>query len=352
MPSQLDNRISTKKENMKEDVTSPSGTRRKFLAGALASAGALALVGHAMCAEKKYAPRLVCNMWYWTQLFSTPYRYISSSTRPLKTLPGRESVRPAGGDEWTDEQWYTALSDTQWAGYQRIEMVTTTVRRRPMDFIIPLLRQYGLVVNHIYYGGGLFPREVAEKTIAVTIEEFDRCKPLNLRECLFDSWGARSDDDMRVFYRSLNRLGREAADRGMKLCLHNHEDPMRNDAKEWQDVLNNTDPALVSVCLDMDWAWQAGTDPFPLLHEAGDKGRLGGVHMRTQHDRLTDQTMEDGGDIDFHKVAEYLRKIRFDGILVEETEWMQETKVTRSARENKFLARKWCEKVFGVSAKG
>jgi hypothetical protein len=37
--------------------------------------------------------------------------------------------------------------------------------------------------------------------------------------------------------------------------------------------------------------------------------------------------------------------------VVEETEWMEETKVTRSARENKKLARIWCEKAFGVSAK-
>jgi hypothetical protein len=66
---------------------------------------------------------------------------------------------------------------------------------------------------------------------------------------------------------------------------------------------------------------------------------------------ITDQTMENGGDVDFHKAAAYLKKIRFDGALVEETEWMKETKVTRSPRENKRIARMWCEKVFAVSAK-
>lgn len=336
---------------MNEVNFSTSSTRRQFLAGALTSAGSLALAGNAMSTQKKYAPRIVCNMWYWTQLFSTPFQYISSSTHPLKAPPGKELVKSTGGYEWSDEQWYTALSDAQWAGYRRIEMVTTTVRFRPMEFILPLLKQYGLIINHIYYGGGLYPKEAAEKTIAGTIEEFDRCKPLKSQECLFDSWGAQSDEDLRTYYRSLDRIGREAADRGMKLCIHNHENPMRDNAKEWRGVLQNTDPALVSMCLDMDWAWQAGTDPFPLLYEAGDKGRLGGVHMRTQRDKLTDQTMEDGGDINFHKVADYLKKIEYDGILVEETEWMQDTKVTRSARENKMIARKWCEKVFGVSAK-
>ena len=132
--------------------------------------------------------------------------------------------------------------------------------------------------------------------------------------------------------------------------MHNHEGPIQNNAKQWRDVLYNTDPELVWMCLDMDWAWQAGMDPFPLLCEAGDLGRLGGVHMRTQRHKVTDQTMEDGGDIDFSRVADYLKQIQFDGALVEETEWMQKTRVTRSARENKLLARTWCERVFGASA--
>ena len=66
---------------------------------------------------------------------------------------------------------------------------------------------------------------------------------------------------------------------------------------------------------------------------------------------IADQTMEDGGNIDFYKVADYLRKIQFDGVLVEETEPMKETKITRTLRDNKKLARIWCEKVFGVSAR-
>jgi len=46
-----------------------------------------------------------------------------------------------------------------------------------------------------------------------------------------------------------------------------------------------------------------------------------------------------------------LKRIQFDGLLVEETEPIKETKVTRTVREDKRLARIWCERVFGVSAK-
>ena len=218
----------------------------------------------------------------------------------------------------------------------------------------PALDKYGVFVDHIWHDGPLYPSKVAEKTIASTIEMLDRAKPLK-SPCLFhDPFGDRgpiSDDDARLQNRGLDRIGREVKDRGMKLCVHNHQGPMRYGAKEWLGVVDNTDPALVSMCLDLDWTLQAGTDPFPLLHKAGDGGRLGALHLRTQHRLVTDQTMEDGGDIDFYKVADYLRKIKFDGVLVEETEPMKETKITRTVRANKRLARIWCEKVFGVSAK-
>ncbi len=335
-------------------------TRRQLLAGSLALAGG-AMSGQ----SRKYAPRIVCNMYYYVQLFSTPFRFISSRPDPLKASPpadqsagrtGRQGAGqvPTGGTVWTREQWYTALSDVQDAGYRRLEMMSGTVLAKPIGEIQALLEQYGLFIDHVWHSGRLYPAEAADSTIAKAIELLDYIKPLKSPDFYFDPFGDRgplSDEEAKSQNRGLDRIGREVKDRGMKLCVHNHEGPMRYGAKEWLGVLHNTDPALVTMCLDLDWTHQAGTDPFPLLYQAGDKGRLGAIHMRTQHLKIADQTMEDGGDIDFHKAAAYLKKIQFDGGLVEETEWMKETKVTRSARENKRLARIWCEKVYGVSAK-
>jgi sugar phosphate isomerase/epimerase len=333
---------------MKEEDFLMASTRRQFLAGALA------LTESTLCGQaKKYAPRIVCNTYYWNQWFSTPIRYIAASPDPLK-VPPRVRAPYTSGTVWTDEQWNSAFSDLQYAGYRRMELTDTTFLGTPIGDILPLLDKYGVFVDHIWHSGRLYPAEVAEKTIASTIEMLDRAKPLK-SPCLFHDpfvdRGPLADEDARTQNRGLDRIGREVADRGMKLCVHNHQGPMRYGAKEWLGVLHNTDPALVTMCLDLDWTLQAGTDPFPLLYEAGDKGRLGAIHMRTQHMLISDQTMENGGDIDFYKVASYLKKIQFDGVLVEETEPMKETKVTRTVRENKRLARIWCEKVFGVSAK-
>jgi sugar phosphate isomerase/epimerase len=235
-----------------------------------------------------------------------------------------------------------------------MEFISRTILGTPVENILSLLSTYGLIINHVWHGGRLYPAKTAEETIARTIDVLDYSMPLKTQEFFFDPFGDKgplSKEEAQCQNRGLDRIGREVKDRGMKLYVHNHEGPMRYDAEEWRGVLHNTDPALVSMCLDLDWTWQAGTDPFPLLYEAGDMGRLGALHMRTQHNKITDQTMEDGGDINYYKVADYLKRIQFVGTLVEETEWMKETRVTRSARENKRIARIWCEKVFGVSAK-
>ena len=326
-----------------------SCTRRQLFAGTIA------LAGSRLCGQaKKYAPRIVCNTYLWVQMFSTPIRYIASRPDPLKAPPPAQPAGTPSGMVWTAEQWNSVCADMQYAGYRRMELTNGTFLGTPIEPILAALDKHGVVVNHIWHNGQLYPAQVGEKTIATTIEMLDRAAPLKSPHLFFDPFqdrGPLSDEDASLQNRGLERIGRVVKDRGMKLSVHNHQGPMRYGAKEWKGVLDNTDPALVSMCLDLDWTWQAGTDPFPLLYEAGDKGRLGAIHMRTQHMMVADQTMEDGGDIDFYKVAAYLKKIQFEGALVEETEWMKETKVTRSARENKRLARIWCEKVFGVSAK-
>lgn len=322
-------------------------SRRQLLAGTLA------FTGNAVWAQKRYAPRLVCNTYYWNQAYSTPFRYIAARPDPLQ---GPQPPLPVatGGNVWTTEQWHTVCSDLKYAGYRRMELTDVTFLGTPIEISMAALNEYGIIIDHIWHSGPLYPAEVAEKTIASTTEMLDRAKPLK-SPCLFhDPFGDRgpiSDENARLQNRGLERIGRILKDRGMKLYVHNHQGPMRYGAKEWWGVVDNTDPALVSMCLDLDWTWQAGTDPFPLLYRAGDRGRIGALHLRTQHKMISDETMEEGGDIDFYKVADYLRKIRFDGILVEETEPMKKTKITRPLREDKRLARIWCERVFGVSAK-
>jgi sugar phosphate isomerase/epimerase len=73
------------------------------------------------------------------------------------------------------------------------------------------------------------------------------------------------------------------------------------------------------------------------------------LHVRTQRNKVWTEAHEDGGDIDWRKVAAYLKKINFDGDLVVELAYRPNTMVTWSVEGNIRVSRLWAEKVFGLT---
>ena len=97
---------------------------------------------------------------------------------------------------WTDEQWNSVCSDMQYAGYRRMELTDATFLGTPIEVIQAALDKYGVLVDHIWHSGPLYPSQVAEKTIASTIEMLDRAKPLK-SPCLFHRSIRRPGPDLR-----------------------------------------------------------------------------------------------------------------------------------------------------------
>ena len=60
--------------------------------------------------------------------------------------------------------------------------------------------------------------------------------------------------------------------------------------------------------------------------------------------------MEDfnDGDVDYHKVAEYLKETGYNGYLVVELAYEKGTTITRSLEEDLKASRLYTEKVFGL----
>ena len=56
------------------------------------------------------------------------------------------------------------------------------------------------------------------------------------------------------------------------------------------------------------------------------------------------------GDIDYQKVADYLRDISFNGYLVVELAYEKDTQITRSLDEDLRLSRLYTEKIFALPA--
>jgi len=297
-------------------------SRRELLAGAAAMTGA-----PAEAANAKYYPRLVSNTYIWVQQIQ------------------KTGKSPA-------EVWSEAFPTVQRAGYHRVELMAPSLRPPLVDLTISLLKKHDLQLNDIYNGLSIYEPEAARKSLEESLRVADTARSIGTRVFLADlnpkrKGERKSDEELANEAKYLNDFGKQLQSRGMDLYLHNHDDPMRDGAREWRYVLHNTDPRLVSFCLDMDWAWNGGEDPFPLLNDCSDRLRM--LHLRTQRNKVWTEALEDGGDIDWRKVAAHLKKIKFDGCLVVELAHRPNTTVTRSVEENIRMSRLWAEKVFGLT---
>jgi sugar phosphate isomerase/epimerase len=144
-------------------------------------------------------------------------------------------------------------------------------------------------------------------------------------------------------------MGRTLAQHGFELRVHHHTPQLAENAREWRHILHHTDPEYVHICVDVDWAYQGGFEPVPFLREVG--SRLEEIHLRSARNKLWLEDLEDS-DIDYGKVAEYLREQALNPLIVVELAYRPNTVVTRSLEEDLRLSRLYAEKVFRVKADG
>ena len=99
--------------------------------------------------------------------------------------------------------------------------------------------------------------------------------------------------------------------------------------------------------MDVDWAYEGGYDPLAFLREVGRRVRE--IHVRSARNKIWLEDVEDS-DIDYRRVAAYLREERLDPLVVVELAYRPQTKVTRTLGEDLRLSRIYVERVFGLQA--
>lgn len=299
-------------------MESKSLLRREFL-GTL---GAATLAR----AKPRYQPKTAVQVYVWTQVFN-------QQKKPL--IEGLPEV----------------YETTRRAGYKRMELISSFVTGEALARTKELIRKHRLEVPIVYHGGPLHTEAAAEKTIAEILGVAEAAKsigasiieanpnPKPKRE-------AKTDAELAVQARYINRLAEALAGRGQQLILHHHDPEMANSAREWRHILRNTDPKRVGFCIDYDWVLQGGQEPFPLLKEAGP--RIASFHLRNARNHVWTQSVGEG-EYDYPALARFLRDNGFTGYLVVELAHRKETEITRPLGENLRLSREYVEKVFRSS---
>ncbi len=261
-------------------------------------------------------------------------QYAESLKQPLKDVVGR------------------VLPMARGAGFKNIELSPAFFAPEMRAQALSLLRSQGLLMPSVYVGGPMHRKEEADQTIATALEIGDVCRPFGCKAIVNNpdpksGHQRKSDAELAVQSDSLNRMGHTLALHGFELRVHHHTPQLEENAREWRHILQNTDPEYVRICVDVDWAYEGGFEPIPFLREVGK--RLREIHVRSAINKLWLEDVEDS-DIDYTKVASYLKEERLEPLIVVELAYRPNTIVTRPLQEDLRLSRIYTERVFGVKA--
>src|ERR1700722_7104931 len=107
-----------------------------------------------------------------------------------------------------------------------------------------------------------------------------------------DPSGALSDEQWKSLGTGLNDLAKELAPIGVKIVFHNHVGTYVETEEETTRLLDETDPALVSWCLDCGHLAYGGGDTLRALKNYGN--RVGYVHIKDVDGQVLQKSRESG----------------------------------------------------------
>ena len=133
-------------------------------------------------------------------------------------------------------------------------------------------------------------------------------------------------DDWKWNAEQLNKIGAACKQAGLRCGYHNHNMEFRSydGVTGYDELLRLTDPALVTMEVDLAWVVTAGVDPVKLLKKHDD--RISMLHVkdllkdaRVTVDRLQPETTEVGsGKIEWKKVFKAADRKRITHYFVEQ----------------------------------
>ena len=152
---------------------------------------------------------------------------------------------------------------------------------------------------------------------------------------IFEGKHIMDDREWSLLCDGLNRLGKIAKDRQMKLTFHHHMGTVVQDEKEIDRLMAHTDPDFVSLLFDSGHLSFDNIDPVKILNKYA--GRVGHVHLKDLRNGVVAEakskrfsfldgvragifTVPGDGDVDFRPIFDILGRCGYEGWAVVEAE--------------------------------
>ena len=241
-------------------------------------------------------------------LAADPPLEVVTNTYPWGTFASRDG-RPF--NQYSDET-LAAIAASGITGY---EPAVADVRE--LEGLGARLQAHGLRMSSVYVNSTLHDEATSAASIEQALGIARRAVPLGIRIVVTNPspirWGGpenKTDAQLRAQAAALEQLGRQLHALGLTLAYHNHDIELRLGAREFHHMLTATDPAFVKFCLDAHWVFRGCGDSqvalFDVLEHYGD--RVVELHLRQSKDGVWVEEFGAAGDIDYARLAAWLRR--------------------------------------------
>lgn len=293
-----------------------------MMAAALCSSAALLLAGEGK-PPAGYAPKVAAQVYVYMQHY------------------GREGSR-------IEDHLDDVLRDLKKGGYDAFEAwLNWFSSDASAKRVRSLLEEHKIRMVSAYTGGVFHTEEGAKSSIRGILEQARRARDAGCRIVDLNpdpKGGEKTDDELAIQARNLDRLGAELGKLGVTLALHHHSPEMRSEARELYHLLRNTDPKLVGFCIDLHWVLRGGGKPEAIMKDFAD--RTAAIHLRNSKDGVWTEDLGDG-EVNHREIAGILRSAGYRGWLIVELAYEGGTKQTHSIGENLKVSREYVREVFG-----
>lgn len=178
-----------------------------------------------------------------------------------------------------------------------------------------------------------FLKKVGSRCIGVSEQSYSTQGMLN--QPIQQGKYVMNDAEWELLTNGLNRLGKIAKDKGMKMTFHHHMGTVVQTEEEIDRLMENTDPEVVYLLFDSGHLSFAGINPEKVLKKY--IGRVGHVHLKDMRKAIVEQSREEGwsflkgvragtftvpgdGDVDFTPIFRILEETDYKGWVVVEAE--------------------------------
>ncbi len=235
------------------------------------------------------------------------------------------------------QRWKTAIDHAALAGYDGLEGELQTLRSNDDAWMIrEALQARGLDIYATFITGNFHEEDRAEHTVETVVELAQRNTILRCPYVMVNPHSSadrvcKSKRQLAIQASFLTQLAQELRLLGQGLILHHHREELVDNQAEFRAMLTHIPPDLMTVCIDVHWAYLASSpieELIDLTHH-----RLVCLHLRNSRNNVYLQAVE-SGDVDLQRIVGTLEKYSFSGWLTVELFYDRETQVTRSLPEN------------------